>query len=160
MNRSESVKPIRAKPSKIMSISANKRHLVSRRQFLRNAVLGASAVTIIPMIGCRSGWPQKAAGPASRNLRLDNDWLFGGKFSDAAALPAFDDSAFVRVSLPHCVAKLSWHDWEFSDWADVWVYRRHFSLPESFAGQRVFLHFDGVMTGASMGPPSWRREAQ
>jgi len=149
MNWTGKVKPSRAKPSNIVSGSANKIRSVSRRQFLRNAVLGASAVTIIPMLGCRSGWPQKAAGAASRNLPLDNDWLFGGRFSDAAAQPAFDDSAFVRVSLPHCVSKLSWQGWEFSDWADVWVYRRHFSLPEGCGGQRIFLHFEGVMTGAT-----------
>jgi beta-galactosidase len=31
----------------------------------------------------------------------------------------------------------------------VWIYRRHFELPREFNHQRVFLHFDGVMTGAA-----------
>jgi beta-galactosidase len=122
---------------------------ISRRRFLRDAALGASAVAVIPILGCRSDRAKIAAGPASRIIPLDNDWLFGGKFSDAAMQPAFDDSAFERVSLPHCVSKLSWQGWQISDWADVWIYRRHFSLPKEIGNQRVFLHFDGVMTGAT-----------
>jgi beta-galactosidase len=34
-------------------------------------------------------------------------------------------------------------------WADVWNYRRHFDLPADASSQRVFLDFEGVMTGAA-----------
>jgi beta-galactosidase len=80
---------------------------------------------------------------------LDQDWLFGGKFERAAVARRFDDSAFSRINLPHCVAKLSWQNWDPAVWEDVWVYRRHFTLPEEFRKLRVFLHFDGVMVGAT-----------
>ena len=123
---------------------------VSRRKFIQNAALGATALATLPILGCRSGTAQAAGrGPTHRTIPLANDWLFGGRFNAAATQPGFDDSAFARVSLPHCVSKLSWHGWQVSDWMDVWIYRRHFSLPPDLAGQRVFLHFDGVMSGAT-----------
>jgi beta-galactosidase len=79
---------------------------------------------------------------------LDQDWLFGGKLNPAALSPEFDDSAFEKITLPHCATKLSWQNWEWEAWQKVWCYRRHFTLPEQFKGQRVFLEFDGVMVGA------------
>jgi beta-galactosidase len=122
---------------------------ISRRKFLRNVALGTSALATIPILGYRSFSAQKTTGAARWEFPLNNDWRFGGKFSDAATQIEFDDSAFEKISLPHCVAKLSWHNWKFSDWSDVWIYRRHFSAPENFQGQRMFLHFDGVISGAT-----------
>jgi beta-galactosidase len=80
---------------------------------------------------------------------LGRDWLFGGKFSPAAQEPAFDDSGFAKVTLPHCVAKLSWQNWEPAAWADRWIYRRHFDLPPETKDLRAFVEFEGVMTGAT-----------
>ena len=88
-------------------------------------------------------------GPASRTLPLDQDWLFGGKFDPAALAPGFDDAAYSRIALPHSVAKLSWQNWEPAAWQEVWIYRRHFTLPEEHKGLRTFLQFDGVMVGAT-----------
>ncbi|HVH72871.1 MAG TPA: glycoside hydrolase family 2 TIM barrel-domain containing protein [Candidatus Dormibacteraeota bacterium] len=47
------------------------------------------------------------------------------------------------------MAKLSWQNWDPRAWEDVWNYQRHFALPEEFRGSRVFLHFAGVMVGAT-----------
>jgi beta-galactosidase len=80
---------------------------------------------------------------------LDNDWLFGGKLDPAAVAPAFDDSAFAKVTLPHCVAPLSWRGWQPAMWQDVWIYRRHFTVPPEARGQRLFLRFDRVMEAAT-----------
>jgi beta-galactosidase len=122
---------------------------ISRREFLRGVTLGASALAVLPILSSRAASSQTPGGPARWEFPFNNDWLFGGKFSDVAAQPAFDDSTFENTSLPHCVAKLSWNNWKFSDWSDVWIYRKNFSLPEDARGRRVFLHFDGVMTSAS-----------
>lgn len=94
---------------------------------------------------------QSANGPACRSYPLNQDWLFGGRLSESALQPAFDDAAFSRVSLPHCVACLSWHKWDPAAWEDTWVYRRHFTVPGQLRDYRVFLHFDGVMLGATPG---------
>ena len=47
------------------------------------------------------------------------------------------------------MAKLSWQKWDPAEWESVWIYRHHFSLPKAAKGERVFLHFDGVMVGAT-----------
>lgn len=101
------------------------------------------------MVGCATGASRGGAkGAASLNLALDKEWLFGGKFVEGADQPGFNDGAFSRVTLPHCVAKLSWQNWDPASWEDVWIYRRHFSLPDGSGNQRVFLDFDRVMLRA------------
>jgi beta-galactosidase len=123
---------------------------VSRRNFVQHCALGALALASAPILGtARSGAATGRNGPASLTVNLDGDWLFGGKFSAAAQEPGFDDTAFSKVILPHTVAKLSWQNWTPAQWADVWVYRRHFTLPTDLKNQRVFLDFEGVMTGAT-----------
>jgi beta-galactosidase len=124
---------------------------VSRREFVQRCALGTMAVASVPILGCRSGTTSTARAnrPASRVIPLDRDWRFGGKFDPAASAAQFDDRAFSPVTLPHCVAKLSWQNWDPASWQDVWIYRRHFNLPADFKGLRVFLHFDGVMVGTT-----------
>ena len=95
------------------------------------------------------GQNREPSGPASRVIRFDQDWLFGGEFTPAAAMPKFDDSAFARVTLPHCVTQLSWENWAPGSWERVWIYRRHFSIPKQMRDLRIFLEFDGVMVGAT-----------
>jgi beta-galactosidase len=87
--------------------------------------------------------------PATRTVPLDQGWLFGGAFEEAAMQRRFDDAGFSRVDLPHCVSKLSWQNWDPALWEKVWIYRRHFAYPNEFSGLRVFLEFDGVMVGAT-----------
>ena len=124
---------------------------LSRRKFVQSCVSGVAAVSLAPILGCKSTSGERRSspnGPASHVLPLNQDWLFGGKLDPAALLPAFDDSRFSRVTLPHCATKLSWQNWAWEDWQAVWCYRRHFSLPATFKRQRLFLEFDGVMVGA------------
>ena len=135
-----------------MSKSHQETGPVSRREFAQHCALSALALAAAPILGCRSarsGRTLPRTGPAGRTIPLDQDWLFGGKFDPAAIAPGFDDAAFTRVSLPHSVVKLSWQNWEPAAWQEVWVYRRHFALPKECQGLRTFLHFDGVMVGAT-----------
>ncbi|MCP5515693.1 MAG: glycoside hydrolase family 2 protein, partial [Verrucomicrobiales bacterium] len=124
---------------------------ISRRSFVRDCVVGASTLAALPLVGCRST-PGRLGngnrGPACHVLALDQDWRFGGRLEPGALAPDFDDSRFARVTLPHCVTALSWHDWDWKSWQDVWCYRRRFDLPAAFAGCRVFIEFDGAMVGA------------
>ena len=129
----------------------NRTRKISRREFVQGCALGAMALNSVPILGCRSGTASTAIAnrPPRRVIPLDRDWLFGGKFDPAAAAPQFDDHAFSPVTLPHCVARLSWQNWDPASWQDLWIYRRHFNLPADFKGMRVFLHFDGVMVGTT-----------
>ncbi len=122
---------------------------ISRRSFIRGsaatAVLGPAVLT----------WSQATAsttrqnGPPQYILPLDRDWLFGGKFTPAAIAPAFEDSKFAHVTLPHSVTPLSWQNWDTESWQDVWIYRRHFSIPPEFKNLRLLLHFDRAMASAT-----------
>jgi len=131
----------------------------SRRDFIRTCGIGAAAAATTTLLG---GFVTKAiASPkftaqlynesglhiSSYLYSLDQNWLFGGRFNAEALQPNFNDKHFTKVSIPHCVSKLSWQNWDPSDWEDVWIYRRHFTMPESSKGLRVFLNFDGVMVG-------------
>ena len=125
---------------------------ISRRDFIRDCAVTAATLTSVPILG---GWSanrdpiQGKSGPACRTFSLDRNWLFGGKLDAAALQPGFSDSPFTRVALPHCVTPLSWNNWDPASWENVWVYRRHFALPDGFSRQRVFLHFERVMATAS-----------
>lgn len=123
----------------------NGRRELSRRRFLRGGMAAAVAVPVLKSWGAGA---VSGRGPAARVLRLDKDWLFGGKMTAGALEPGFADAGFKRVTLPHCVAPLSWRNWDPAAWEDVWIYRRHFALPREFEGLRIFLHFDRVMEGA------------
>ena len=120
---------------------------MARRDFIRRCALGGAALASTPLLGCRS--VAGGTGAAARTLRLDGDWRFGGRFTEGAQVPDFNDAAFARITLPHCVASLSWQKWEPAQWQDRWIYRRHFVLPAEFKQLRVFAQFDGVMIGAS-----------
>ena len=124
----------------------------SRRDFIRSCALGAAALASGPILGCASAAASRAgsgSGPASRMLRLDRDWLFGGKFDPAAQAPGFDDAAFAALPCLTVWPSSPGKNWSRQSWADVWIYRRHFDLPFDLKGLRVFLDFEGVMTGAA-----------
>ena len=124
---------------------------LSRRQFVR----GGAAAALLPSIAVLDSWAQpldhqkKSGGPASRVLSLDPDWRFGGILTPEALEPGFNDTELSRITLPHCVAKLSWQNWDPKQWQDVWIYRKHFVVPEKLHGLRMFLCFDRVMEGAT-----------
>jgi beta-galactosidase len=130
----------------------NSAHRMSRRNFVCSCAAGAAGVISgSSVLGRARSTDNREVRAASvyRTIPLDQGWLFGGKLTDAALQPGFDDSAFQRISLPHCVSRLSWRKWEPSEWEAVWVYRRHFVLPPEVKDHRVFLHFEGVMVGAT-----------
>ena len=125
---------------------------ISRRGFVQSCGLGAAVLaanSILQSQGLSISESAGRAGSLPQNLPLDEGWLFGGKLTDAALQPGFNDATFSRVTLPHCVAKLSWHKWDPAQWEDVWIYRRHLVLPNELRGRRIFLHFEGVMVGAT-----------
>jgi len=124
---------------------------VSRREFIQTCAWSAAALATAPVLMSRSAkaQPSGPTGPARFRFSLDQNWRFGGKFNPDALQPAFDDAAFERVTLPHCVSKLSWQGWHPAQWQDTWIYRRHFAARPEFKNRRVFLDFDGVMNTAT-----------
>lgn len=116
----------------------------SRRKFIRHCSTAAIALAGTPLL---NNPIFKNKNKPGRIISLNQNWLFGGKFNPT--MLNANDSAFSPVTLPHCVVNLPWREWNAADWQDLWFYRKHFTLPANMAGMRVFLHFDGVMVGAT-----------
>ncbi len=102
-----------------------------------------------------------AAPRPDANPRLtqsfDADWRFFKSDATGAEATAFDDATWRQLSVPH--------DWSIEGPFDeknptggagaylpsgVAWYRKHFTLPESTKGQRVFIEFDGVMQNSEV----------
>lgn len=128
----------------------NKIGTLSRRKFIRNCSYGAAAIAISPILNFSLGpnFIYDRIGSAGFKYCMDQNWLFGGKFHADTLNPAFNDGSFSNITLPHCVAKLSWQNWNPEEWMDLWIYRRHFDLPNESKDRRIFLNFEGVMVGA------------
>ena len=125
----------------------------SRRTFLRAGGLG-SAVACMTAAACSAAPPSRtvAAAPGARSIGshdFNQGWLFGGGYLEGSEAPWYDDRGFAEVTLPHTVTALSWAGWDPASWEKVWIYRKHFSLPEP-RGTRVFVDFDGVMANATV----------
>jgi beta-galactosidase len=114
---------------------------LSRRNFLQCALsLAALHSTRVRALTHLSGNGSPAS--TSRSIPLNLDWQFA-----KGADPTPD--AWSRVDLPHCVNKLSWQDWDFTQWQTLWTYRKEFTASPAAQRARCFLRFDAVMTKAS-----------
>ncbi len=118
---------------------------ISRRRF----TAGCLAAGALDAGNALESWGTPGRVNAQRKISLDQDWRFCGKSSPGALEPDFDDRSFPCVTLPHTVTSLSWQNWDPASWQDVWVYRRHFSVPPDLAGMRLLLRFDRVLAAAT-----------
>ena len=90
------------------------------------------------------------SAPAAPGVyELNQGWLFGGAYVSGAEAPAYSESGFSEVTLPHVVTPLSWGDWDSASWETLWIYRKHVAQARA-GGARVFVDFDGVMTSATV----------
>ncbi|WP_326574125.1 DUF4982 domain-containing protein [Streptomyces sp. NBC_00481] len=131
---------------------------VTRRSLL---IAGTSAPMVGALAGTAAAAPRARPSSAGRSVPLRDGWRFAlvdpggitdptGEYADAAQ-PAFDDSAWRRVAVPH--------DWSIELAPTIrhgttsgtgffpgglgW-YRTTFTLPPSLAGKRISVEFDGV----------------
>ncbi len=61
----------------------------------------------------------------------------------------YDDSGYTSVTIPHCVTPLSFWNWNPQSWENIYIYRRHFDVPQRMRGKRLFVEFQGVMVDAT-----------
>ena len=88
--------------------------------------------------------------PPRRRYSLNRNWLFLRSAPAGADAPGFDESGFVRVTIPHSNVELPWHSFDDKAYQFVSTYRRHFREPAAWDGSRVFVDFDGVMTASQV----------
>ncbi len=96
------------------------------------------------------------AGSSPRQtLSLNEGWRFQGQITPGSAIewqfrdawkPAFDDSGWSRVFLPHSWDQVTHNPWvTINHWRGIGWYRKEFLVPASAAGGRVFLEFEGAL---------------
>ncbi len=99
-----------------------------------------------------------AAAQAQREtIAFDPGWRFMQADTAGAEAPGFADAGWTKVDLPHDWAiagpfaetNASGGAGAFAP-AGVGWYRKHFALPETDAGKRVFVEFDGVMANSDV----------
>jgi beta-galactosidase len=98
-----------------------------------------------------------APGIARVTNSLDADWRFLKGDAPGAESPAFDDSKWTTLRVPH--------DWSIEGPFDaknttggaggflpsgIGWYRKHLILPKDYANRRVFVEFDGVMANSEV----------
>jgi beta-galactosidase len=128
------------------------RRRISRRTVLQASLLGGAGVAALPLLALVGGATHEQ--PVGATYSMNSNWLFGGQYMAGSESSAYDDGGFAAISLPHTVTSLSWRNWDYDAWQQVWIYRRHFSgthlVGSDHPGNRIFIDFDGVMVNASV----------
>ena len=114
----------------------------SRRRFLTATGIGAAGVISLGSVMLSSNTDVSSPPPT-------DEWLFG-PYVDGCTDPSFDDAEMVSVTVPHCVAPLSWQGWDPDSWQRIWVYRQHFDASPELHAARSFVRFDGVLSAAKV----------
>lgn len=105
------------------------------------------------------GFQVQAKGSADmaerETLNFNTDWLYSSTNYENGEAVRLDDSGFDKVSVPHANTILETHKgndfpnqiaaYRFISW-----YRRHFTLPENYAGRNITVDFEGVATIADV----------
>jgi beta-galactosidase len=116
---------------------------------LKTSTLTAGA-TLVPNVLAFGQQPRQAQGQGLRMLPMNRGWRYSPKVFDGDHKRDFNDSAFERVVIPHTNRVLPWHSFDNKDYEFVSTYRRHFKLPRTARGQRVFVDFEGAMTASTV----------
>jgi len=124
---------------------------ISRKKFIQNCSMSMVAIAAHPFVSKTISQNRSLTNlrTAGKILSLNENWLFGGKFNESILKSGYKASTLEPINLPHCVTKLSWHEWDPSDWQNQWIYRKHFTRPSDTQEMRAFLHFEAVMVGAT-----------
>ena len=89
---------------------------------------------------------------ARQDLNFNPDWLFMKADPAGAQAPGFDDASWGAVSTPHTYNdtdtfahwSVAGHRGEQASWGGRTWYRKHFAVPESFRGRKVFIEFEAA----------------
>jgi beta-galactosidase len=120
---------------------------LSRRNFIKTGGAGLATLAFLP--NYKSDVAAQTYTTSQRRIYpLNHNWLYSNTVVPNGTKPGFNDSRFVRVTIPHTNKLLPWHGFDDKEFQFVSLYRRHFQLPAALRGRRVFLDFGGVMTAA------------
>ena len=87
-------------------------------------------------------------GKERARYNFNSQWLMHVGDEAAASLSGYDDSRWTPVTLPHAFNEDEAFRHDIKDLTDTLVwYRKHFSLPSSARGKKVFIEFEGARQG-------------
>jgi beta-galactosidase len=120
--------------------------MTDRRDFIKTTGT-LLAAALLPRASAFAG----VSAPQGRAiLPMNRGWRYHPAKVQGAESPDFDDTAFARVVIPHTNARLPWHNFDDKQYEFISTYRRKFRLPQSAAGKRIFVDFEGVMTASTV----------
>jgi beta-galactosidase len=132
------------------------KHKVSRREFLSAAAVATAGLPVIfgtgsaALAAVQTGAYAPPQSPRA-TLNFNLDWKFIPQNAQGAEEPAFDDSHWATISTPHTFNDVdSFRMIIVHSGGDVGTYkglawyRKHFKLPASYTGRKIFLEFEGM----------------
>jgi beta-galactosidase len=117
-----------------------------RREFLKTSATVAAAATL-PAASFAAPMPEAHARIV---LPINRNWRYHPAKVSGAESPAFDDSKFERIVIPHTNVVMPWHNFDDKMYEFVSTYRRRFKTPAAAKGKRVFVDFEGAMTASTV----------
>ena len=124
---------------------------MDRRGFIKTTGTLIAGATLAPGALAADRNASGDSGVGGRmELPMNRGWLYSRTAEAGATSREFNDANFERVVVPHTNVKLPWHGFTEQDYTFISTYRRHFKLPQSAAGHRVFVDFEGVMTASTV----------
>ena len=116
-----------------------------------NSVASSTAAAPVTPAATASSAPFTPPASPRAVYNFNPGWKFVFGDQPGADQPGFDDSAWAGVSLPHTWnetdsyrAYISHGGGDQTEKLGVGWYRKHFKLPASAEGQKVFIQFDGM----------------
>lgn len=130
-------------------MKADRGKRLDRRNFIKAGGAGLAGLSLLTRLPVDT-IAQMGSTSQRRVFPLNQNWLFSDKVAPNGTRPAFNDSGFARVTIPHTNKMLPWHGFDDREYQFVSLYRRHFTMPPGLNGRRVFIDFGGVMTAATV----------
>ncbi|MBS1855263.1 MAG: glycoside hydrolase family 2 protein [Acidobacteria bacterium] len=123
---------------------------------MRNFRLCRTALLSVTVCGVLAASATEIRIGGERRIRLTEDWRFLKGDAPGAEAPAFDDSSWRALNLPHDWAiegpfdpKYNPHTGGLAISGTGW-YRKHFVIPASARGKQFVLQIDGAMANATV----------
>ena len=88
------------------------------------------------------------AEPLRQNINLNRDWKFKLGDYPGAEAPGYDDAAWDPIGLPHSFSLPYFQGKDF--YVGYGWYRKHLDIKPEWAGQRVFVEFQGAFQDAQV----------
>jgi beta-galactosidase len=129
---------------------------VSRREFLATAAVATAGTSVLAGAG-RTAFAATQATPFTppnsprTRINFNLNWRFIREDVPGAEAPDFNDAQWTTVSTPHrfndvdSFRKIISHSGgDLGTYKGLSWYRKHFKLPTSFSGRKIFLEFEGM----------------